>query len=52
MVELTIAVAAFIGGWVVSFLVLKNNPKLLNLSKLSRDILIELAEKIRIELKS
>lgn len=41
------AVVFFIAGWVVSYFVVRNNPKYLNLDKMAKDKLQALADKIK-----
>jgi uncharacterized protein YneF (UPF0154 family) len=47
---ISLAVGA-VGGFVGCFFVLRNNPKLLKLDKISKDKLQDLAEKISEQLK-
>jgi uncharacterized membrane-anchored protein YhcB (DUF1043 family) len=44
-------IIGFIGGFIIGFFVLKNNPKLLNLKKLSQDQLQKLKEKLNEAIK-
>lgn len=51
LVNAIVAVVFFLLGYVVSFFVMRNNPKYFNINKMAKDKLIELKNEIEGKIK-
>ncbi len=42
-----VALVFFVAGWIVSFFVMRNNPKYFNVDKMAKDELLDLYNKVK-----